>query len=110
MHSPSSKAGGASGLGRATCELFFANGDNVAVLDRDDGEAFAAELNASARQGQKAIYMQVDVTDKESIEAAVTRTVDTFGALHGIVSCAGVGAAGLTVGKRGDPANADMFR
>ena len=43
-------SGGASGLGKATCELLFSQGNNIACLDRDDGSDFVKELNASAKQ------------------------------------------------------------
>lgn len=88
--------GGASGLGRATAEMIIAHGGRVAIMDmnRELAEQTAAEL------GEARAY-QVDVTNDDSVRAAVEQIKQDFGAIHINVNCAGVGAAARTVGKEG---------
>ena len=89
--------GGASGLGRATAEAVVAAGGQVAILDRN------AELAAqtAATLGEAAAAFPVDVADAASGEAAVAQAAERFGAIHINVNCAGIGAAGRTVGRDG---------
>ncbi len=60
--------GAASGIGRATAELFAANGAHVLLGDiaAANGEATAAAIRA---KGGGADYLRLDVTDPASIEA-----------------------------------------
>lgn len=90
-------SGGASGLGAACVRRFVAQGAKVLIADRDaeHGEALAAELGASAH------FVRADVTSESEIQAAVQAALDTFGALHIDVNCAGVGMALRTIGKQG---------
>jgi NAD(P)-dependent dehydrogenase (short-subunit alcohol dehydrogenase family) len=89
--------GGGSGLGAATARMFVAGGANVLIADvsRPAGEAMAAELGAQAR------FAATDVTDETSVQAAVRAAVEGFGALHGVVNCAGIAIAERTLGKSG---------
>src|SRR3954466_15978083 len=74
--------GGATGMGAATAELVKDAGAEVVVMDRAD----------VTLDGVKAI--QLDLSDKSSIEAAVD---ECGGAVHALFSCAGVadGTPGL---------------
>ncbi|MDE0179211.1 MAG: SDR family NAD(P)-dependent oxidoreductase, partial [Gammaproteobacteria bacterium] len=89
--------GGASGLGRATADAIVAAGGKVALLDRN------AELvvEAAAELAPDAVAHVVDVTDADSVAAAVDAVVEHFGAIHIDVNCAGIGTAGRTVGRDG---------
>lgn len=89
--------GGASGLGRATAETIVAGGGKVALLDRNGelAERVADELGADA------VAYTVDVTDADSVQAAIDAVVERFGAIHIDVNCAGIGTAGRTVGRNG---------
>ena len=60
--------GASSGLGRVGAELFAAQGAQVVIADLTDGDE-AVEAIASA--GGDATYVRCDVTDPQSIEAAV---------------------------------------
>ncbi|UYQ61235.1 SDR family NAD(P)-dependent oxidoreductase [Streptomyces peucetius] len=82
--------GGASGIGAAVAALLRARGARVAVLDRDTGGAPEGTL-----------ALEADVTDDVSVRTAVAAAVAEFGALHTVVSNAGVGATG-TVADNGD--------
>lgn len=96
--------GGASGLGRAAVEALVEQGAKVAILDRarEAGEALAKKL------GDHACFIETDVTSAESARAAVDAVVDRWGAVHVLVSCAGVGTAGKVLGKEG-PLPLDRF-
>ena len=87
--------GGASGLGQSTAEAIIAKGGKVMILDRDEkkGPEVAAEL------GENAAFVQTDVTDEASVQAAIDATKEKFGAIHVCVNCAGVGSAMKTVGR-----------
>ncbi len=97
-------SGGGSGLGAATAKLLRANGANVVVADirRETGEATANEIGAK--------FIECNVSDEESVKAAVAFAVTTFGALHGAINCAGIGIAEKTVGKDGAHALASFTR
>ena len=96
--------GGASGLGAATVRAFSDAGARVAVLDRpqSDGEAFARSF------GGRALFAAADVTKAEDVEAAIRRTVESFGVLHVAINCAGVGTAMRTLSKAG-PMPLELF-
>ncbi len=83
--------GAASGIGRATAQLFASEGAHVACLDvQEDGvRETAAEIT---RAGGQALATRLDVTDPESVRAAIDATVRHFGALHTLVNAAGVGS------------------
>jgi NAD(P)-dependent dehydrogenase (short-subunit alcohol dehydrogenase family) len=90
-------SGGASGLGGGCARLLAGAGANVVIADlnRDAGERLAAEL------GQRARCAAADVTDETTVRAAVETAVQTFGALHGSVQCAGIAIAERVLGKSG---------
>ncbi|QQS53056.1 MAG: 3-hydroxyacyl-CoA dehydrogenase [Candidatus Competibacteraceae bacterium] len=87
--------GGASGLGAATVRMLVAGGGKVAIADmnREAGEALATEFGPAAR------FMLTDVADEASGRAAVDATTSAFGALHGLVNCAGIAPAEKVLGK-----------
>lgn len=72
--------GGASGIGRAGAVAMAAAGARVAVadIDADRGEAIAASIRDG---GGEAIALAVDVTDDDSVAAAVRSTVSSWGSL-----------------------------
>jgi NAD(P)-dependent dehydrogenase (short-subunit alcohol dehydrogenase family) len=96
--------GGASGLGAATVEMIAAAGGNVIIADmqKTAGDAFAAKIGARAR------YVQCDVTNEAHAKATVAAALEGFGALHGLVNCAGIAIGEKTVGKEG-PHKLDAF-
>lgn len=87
--------GGASGLGAATARHFRAGGAQVTLLDRDiaRGEALAAEIGAG--------FVQVDVTDEKSAEAAIADAANAMGRINAAISCAGIAPAAKTLGRDG---------
>src|SRR5215218_261634 len=88
--------GGASGLGAATARRLHRAGAHVTIADVDaeSGAALAAAL------GERAAFTRCDVTDAAAVDEAVLAA--RAGAdLRIAVTCAGVGWAERTAGKRG---------
>lgn len=82
--------GGGSGLGRATSIRLAAEGAKVVILDlrMEAAEVVAEEINAKA--SGSAVAVEADVTNSSAVKAAVDKAVSEFGALHGVVNCAGI--------------------
>lgn len=89
--------GAASGLGAASARQLIAAGSKVVLADmnQEAGAALAAELGANA------VFVATDVTDEASAQAAVNTAVSQFGALHGLVNCAGIAPGEKVLGKEG---------
>jgi NAD(P)-dependent dehydrogenase (short-subunit alcohol dehydrogenase family) len=87
--------GGGSGLGAATARAMAARGAKVAVFDMNKGDAekVAAEINGIAIDG--------DVADEALVRAALAQAEAVHGVARVLVSCAGIGGAGKTVGRNG---------
>jgi NAD(P)-dependent dehydrogenase (short-subunit alcohol dehydrogenase family) len=87
--------GGASGLGEATVRMLAQQGANVVILDLNEakGTALAAELGGQVR------FCKTNVASETDVQAAVDLAINTFGALHAAINCAGVAEARKTLGK-----------
>jgi NAD(P)-dependent dehydrogenase (short-subunit alcohol dehydrogenase family) len=98
--------GGASGLGGATARMVVEGGGNVVIADLKDAEglALAKELGSAAK------FVRTDVVDEASGKAAVATALDGYGALHGLVNCAGIVYGEKTVGKEGAHSLAGFVR
>jgi NAD(P)-dependent dehydrogenase (short-subunit alcohol dehydrogenase family) len=98
--------GGASGLGAGTARMIVAGGGNAALADLNEaaGNALAAEL------GSRAKFVKTDVTDEGSAKAAIAAAVGAFGAIHGLVNCAGVAHGERVLGKEAPHALASFIR
>ena len=98
--------GGGSGLGEATARTLVARGASVAVLDlsKSNGAGIAQEL------GDRATFLEADVTNDAQLAAALSQAVEHFGAIHVAVNCAGIATAGRTLGKGNEPLNLGPFR
>jgi NAD(P)-dependent dehydrogenase (short-subunit alcohol dehydrogenase family) len=88
--------GGASGLGLATAHQLTRAGAVVVLAD------LASSPGARAAQdvGGGAVFVETDVTDAGSVQAAVDRAGE-LGPLRVAVSCAGIGTPGRILGKGG---------
>ncbi len=89
--------GGASGLGLATARLLVGCGARVVLADRNP----EAGKKSEADLGKNALFVATDVTDETSVRAAIDRALERFGAIHGMVNCAGVGPAERVLGREG---------
>lgn len=79
--------GASSGLGRIGAERFAAEGARVVIADVADGDEAVESI---AEAGGEASYVSCDVTDEESVRAAVDHAIDTFGSLDVLYNNAGV--------------------
>ena len=88
--------GGGSGLGAATAALLIARGGKVVLADvnAEAGRQVETEL------GERARFVQTDVTSDESARAAF-EVAQSMGPLRGLVNCAGIAPAEKVVGKHG---------
>ena len=81
--------GAASGIGRATAVAFAVEGARVAILDRTE-YALQHTADAIRNVGGQVLILACDVAKPEEVEAAVARTVETFGRLDIAFNNAGV--------------------
>ncbi len=95
--------GGASGMARASAEMFVAKGARVAIVDlpASAGVEVAAALGGT--------FHPLDVTDHEATERVLAEAVEALGGLHIAVNTAGGGAAKRTLTKEG-PHPLDEFQ
>ena len=97
-------SGGASGLGLATARRAVEAGGHAVLLDvnSDQGEASAADL------GERAMFVQTDVSSEEAVRAAMQAANDFMGSITLAVNCAGIATAGRALGREG-PWPAEIF-
>jgi 3-oxoacyl-[acyl-carrier protein] reductase len=82
--------GAARGIGLGIAHRFADEGASVAVLDLDEGQASAGAAELATGDGQRHLGIGCDVSDGDSVQAAVDRVVAELGALHILVNNAGV--------------------
>lgn len=90
--------GASSGIGEATARLLVAEGMHVvlAARRRERIDALAHEL------GDKAIAVQLDVTDSGQVQDLFAKVGDTFGGLDLLLNNAGLGYSGAFVDSTPD--------
>jgi NAD(P)-dependent dehydrogenase (short-subunit alcohol dehydrogenase family) len=76
--------GAASGIGRATAELFLEEGAKVILVDRD-GEGARAALSSG-----EGIVCELDITDADAVAAAMDAAAKQMGGIDGLVNSAGI--------------------
>jgi len=81
--------GGSRGIGAAIAKRLAADGASVAVTYSKGADAAASVVKGIERAGGKAVAIQADATDAGAVEAAVEKTVATFGRLDILVNNAG---------------------
>jgi NAD(P)-dependent dehydrogenase (short-subunit alcohol dehydrogenase family) len=88
--------GAASGLGEATARMIVNRGGYVVLADINPaGEALAKEL------GEAACFVATDVTQEADGVRAVETAKAKFGALYGLVNCAGIAPSERIAGRNG---------
>jgi 2-hydroxycyclohexanecarboxyl-CoA dehydrogenase len=94
--------GGGQGIGKAIAGKLAAEGAVVVVTDLDEA---SAKETADALPG--AIAIRADVTDRQGVQAMVTRVVEQFGGIDVLVNNAGWDKASSFVDS--DPADWDRI-
>jgi 3-hydroxyacyl-CoA dehydrogenase/3-hydroxy-2-methylbutyryl-CoA dehydrogenase len=98
--------GAASGLGRATALRFGRAGAKVLIADLNEegGKSAQAEL------GERGLFVTTDVTNEESVNAALDAAEAAFGGtINCLVNCAGIGIASRTLGRE-EPHSLALFQ
>jgi NAD(P)-dependent dehydrogenase (short-subunit alcohol dehydrogenase family) len=80
--------GGNAGIGEAAVRLFAEEGARVAIMARREEEGRSVEGDVR-KAGGDATFIRCDVTDLESVRAAVNATIERYGALHVLFNNAG---------------------
>ncbi|HHX34143.1 MAG TPA: 3-hydroxyacyl-CoA dehydrogenase [Gammaproteobacteria bacterium] len=99
-------SGGASGLGAATARHLVTQGANVVLLDINQ----QAVLAQAEQLGKYALGVACDICDTEQVQQALATAVEHFGALHGLINCAGIVGAQRILGRKGPHDLADFSR
>jgi dihydroanticapsin dehydrogenase len=81
--------GAGQGIGRATAELFAAEGAAVVIAERD-AAAGADAAAAITRQGGRALFVPTDVADEAGVRDMVAAAVRAFGKVNILVNNAAV--------------------
>jgi len=81
--------GSGQGIGKATALLFAREGATVIVAEynKDTGEAVATEINEAGGEGR---FVQVDIANRESVQALISDVLETNGNIDVLVNNAGV--------------------
>jgi NAD(P)-dependent dehydrogenase (short-subunit alcohol dehydrogenase family) len=89
--------GGASGLGLATAQRIIDSGGQVVLLDINDEQG-----NASAQElGDRATFINTDVSNEDSVKAAISQANETMRGITLAINCAGIATAGRALGREG---------
>jgi len=88
--------GGASGLGEASARILAAEGAKVTLFDLNEqrGQEIAAEIGGH--------FVKVNVADEQSVDAGFASARAAHGQERIMVSCAGIGWAEKTAGRKRD--------
>lgn len=88
--------GAASGLGEATTRMLISRGAKVLLADINTaGQSLAEQLGSTAH------FVATDVTEEVDGLRAIEAAQSKFGALHGLVNCAGIAPSEKIVGRSG---------
>ena len=79
-------SGGASGLGFATAQRIIDAGGQVVLLDINDEQGAASAKGL----GDRASFINTDVSNEESVKAAVGQANEIMGGITLAVNCAGI--------------------
>ena len=81
--------GGGKGLGRTMAQALAEAGANVAVASREEEACTAAAKEIEETTGRRAIASRLDVSEKESVGAAVKKVSEAFGSIDILVNNSG---------------------
>lgn len=102
--------GAASGLGEATARELARLGAKVAVLDINEAQAEKVASAIRAEFGEdRAIALRCDITQTDSVQAALAASELAFGAARILMNVAGIGSAKRVVQRDGSAAPLEDF-
>lgn len=78
--------GGGGGLGEAIAQRLYDAGASIALWDAD----LAAASRVASRLGDRALALEVDVSDEASVQAATQATIQQFGHVDTLINNAGI--------------------
>jgi len=81
--------GGGSGMGRELVLALLKRRAKVAAVDINDGTLRETASLAAERAGSLATFT-ANITDREAVEALPRAVADRFGAVDGLINCAGI--------------------
>ncbi len=89
--------GGASGLGASTVRQLAQAGARVVIADINEiaAQVLLNELGANLR------FVRTDITLEADAQAAIACALEAFGAVNGLVNCAGIATGEKVLGKSG---------
>jgi NAD(P)-dependent dehydrogenase (short-subunit alcohol dehydrogenase family) len=82
--------GASTGIGRAVCELFAAEGAAIAIADRGHAEEKRTLADSVSVHGHGVAVLECDVLVEADVKAAVAQTIAQFGKLDILVNNAGI--------------------
>jgi len=82
--------GGAGALGRAIARAYALYGANVAVGGRTFSKVQEVADEINSLGGGRAVAVQVDVADEDSVNGLIAKTVEEFGQVDIMVTAAGI--------------------
>ena len=85
--------GGNSGIGESTARLFASEGAKVLLLARREEQGITVQ-NSINSDGGEATFVQCDVGDPDSVNAAINKAADIYGGIHVLFNNAGHGGGG----------------
>ncbi|KFF59790.1 short-chain dehydrogenase [Cryobacterium sp. MLB-32] len=83
-------AASARGIGRSTADKLASLGWSIAIVDIDGGAAREAAAAIASSRGVRAIGVAADVSDKDSVNAAITEVEASMPPIVGLVNLAGI--------------------
>jgi NAD(P)-dependent dehydrogenase (short-subunit alcohol dehydrogenase family) len=92
--------GASTGFGRDTAERLARRGDHVFATMRDVSGRNAPHRDAlerlAGKEGVRLRVLELDVTNEQSVDSAITAALDDVGGLDVVINNAGVAALGVT--------------
>jgi len=81
--------GAGSGMGKATAEVFAAEGAKVVVTDvnSDNAKKVSDQINSD---GGESLAMSLDVTNEDQIKECVSKSINSFGQIDHLINNAGI--------------------
>lgn len=83
--------GGASGIGRASADLFAVAGAHVVIMDLHENEAYRAAEKIRAKGGQASAFA-LDIADADAVARVFDEAITQAGRVDALVCSAGAGA------------------